>query len=82
MLSPEADEKTIKEIVARVLKVPITEIRLESRFKDDLAADSLDLILLLFELEDQMKLKLSDEEAKQVQTVADAVRLATQVAKQ
>ena len=79
MEAPEAVEKSVKEIIARVLKVPFAEIRMESRFKDDLGSDSLDLILLLYEMEDQLNLKLSDDEAKQITTVADAVKFASQV---
>jgi acyl carrier protein len=80
MSSPEETEKKLKEIVARVFKMPVEQIRLESRFKDDLGADSLDLVLLLYEVEDHLGINLSDDEAKQIQTVGDALRLASQIA--
>ncbi|HLY08453.1 MAG TPA: acyl carrier protein [Planctomycetota bacterium] len=80
MTTPEGIEKSVKEIVAKVLKIPLDTVKLESRFRDDLGADSLDLVLLLYELEDQLELKLSDDEAKSIQSVADAVKLAEQVA--
>jgi acyl carrier protein len=79
MTTPEGVEKSVKEIVAKVLKIPVETITLESRFRDDLGADSLDLVLLLYEMEDRLSLKLSDDEAKSVQTVADAVKFAAQV---
>jgi acyl carrier protein len=80
MSAPGATEQKVKEIIARVLKVPIEQVRTESRFRDDLGSDSLDLILLLYEMEDQLEIKLSDDEAKQIHTVGDAIRLASQVA--
>lgn len=79
MSEPESVEQKVKEIISRVLKVPLPKIQMHSRFRDDLGSDSLDLILLLYELEDQLGMKLSDDEAKAILTVGDAVRLATQV---
>jgi len=76
----EEIERSVKEIVSNVLKKPLEFITLDSRFQDDLRADSLDLVLLLYELEDRLALKLSDQEARSIKTVADAVRLAGQVA--
>jgi acyl carrier protein len=78
--SQEEIERSVKEIVSQVLKKPLEIIALDSRFHDDLRADSLDLVLLLYELEDRLALKLSDQEARSIKTVADAVRLAGQVA--
>lgn len=80
MKTQEEIENSVKEIVSTVLKKPLEFIRLDSRFQDDLSADSLDLVLLLYELEDRLALKLSDQEARSIKTVADAVRLARQVA--
>jgi acyl carrier protein len=79
MSTPEEMEKKLKEIVARVFKMPVEQVRLESRFRDDLGADSLDLVLLLYEVEDHLGINLSDDEAKQIQTVGDALRMATQI---
>ena len=76
---PDAVEKKVVEIIARVLKMPVEKIRPEARFKDDLGSDSLDLVLLLYEMEDQLDLKLSDDEVRKIQTVGDAIRLANQV---
>jgi acyl carrier protein len=80
MNTSEGLEKSVKDIVAKVLKIPVDTVKLQSRFRDDLGADSLDLVLLLYEMEDRLDLKLSDDEAKTVLTVADAVKLAEQVA--
>lgn len=80
MKTQEELERSVKEIVSTVLRKPLEFIKLDSRFQDDLSADSLDLVLLLYELEDRLALKLSDQEARSIKTVADAVRLAGQVA--
>ncbi len=80
MNSPEFAEKSLKEIVARIFKKPIDEIQMESRLREDLGADSLDLIVLLHEIEDQFDITVTDEEAQKVLTVGDAVRMAAQIA--
>ncbi|GIW50506.1 MAG: acyl carrier protein [Anoxybacillus sp.] len=46
---------------------------LESSFKEDLGADSLDVVELVMELEDEFDMEISDEEAEKIVTVGDAV---------
>jgi len=76
----EETQQKLREIIARVFKVRPEEVKPEARFKEDLGADSLDLILLLYEVEEKLGINLSDEEAKQIQTVADALKLASHLA--
>ena len=45
----------------------------DASFQADLDADSLDLVELIMELEDQFGLKISDEDAQQIATVGQAV---------
>jgi len=45
----------------------------EASFQDDLSADSLDLVELIMELEDQFGLKIPDEDAQKLQTVGQSV---------
>ena len=45
----------------------------ETRFKEDLEADSLDLYTLVQELEDTYGVRMSDEQAAKIQTVGQAV---------
>ena len=45
----------------------------QTRFKEDLEADSLDLYTLVQELEDTYGVKMTDEEAARIQTVAQAI---------
>ncbi|SDH92411.1 acyl carrier protein [Alteribacillus bidgolensis] len=63
----------IKNIVADRLGVEESEVTKEATFKDDLGADSLDVVELVMELEDEFDLEISDEEAEKISTVADVV---------
>jgi acyl carrier protein len=54
-------------------KVDIARIGEETRFKEDLDADSLDLYELVMELEDRYRIKVSEEQAAGIKTVGDAV---------
>jgi acyl carrier protein len=47
-------------------------ISLETSFKDDLNADSLDLVELIMALEDEFGLEVEDEEVENIKTVGDA----------
>ena len=65
----------IRAALAEALELPEEEIREESRFNEDLEADSLDLVELLLEMEQCFGFKVSDEEAAEIETVGDAVDL-------
>lgn len=79
MESPEAVESQLRSIMAKILKVPQEKLVAEASFKNDLGADSLDLVMLVYEIEDQLGITLSDEDAKKIVTVGDAFRLAAQM---
>lgn len=61
----------IKEIVVDQLGVNEEDVTLETRFIEDLEADSLDLFQVIMELEDAFDVKV--EEVENIKTVADAV---------
>jgi acyl carrier protein len=63
----------IKAHLADELDVEASAIGLDTRFKEDLEADSLDLYTLVQELEDSYGVSMSDEQAAQILTVGQAV---------
>ena len=63
----------IRDHLADELEVDPARITMETRFKEDLDADSLDLYTLVQELEDTYRVKMSDEEAAGIATVGLAV---------
>jgi acyl carrier protein len=70
-----------KEILERVIKATSEELRIpaekitpESRFKEDLGADSLDLVALFMALDEELKTTLPDDRDAGIVSVNDAVR--------
>ena len=65
-------ERVTKVIVDR-LGVDESEVKMEASFRDDLGADSLDVVELVMELEDEFDMEISDDDAEKIATVGDAV---------
>lgn len=63
----------VKKIIVDRLDVEEDNVKLEASFKDDLGADSLDIVELVMELEDEFEMEISDEDAEKISTVGDAV---------
>ncbi|WCK53013.1 acyl carrier protein [Aneurinibacillus sp. Ricciae_BoGa-3] len=63
----------VKKIIVDRLGVDESEIKPEASFKDDLGADSLDVVELVMELEDEFDLEISDEDAEKIATVGDVI---------
>ncbi len=64
----------VKRIVIERLGVEEAEVTPEAPFKDDLGADSLDVVELVMELEDEFDLEISDEDAEKITTVGEVVK--------
>ena len=71
--SREEIYERVKDVLVEQLGVDEGEINDAASFQDDLDADSLDLVELIMELEDQFGVKISDEDAQGIQTVGQAV---------
>lgn len=61
----------VKRIVVDRLGVEESQVTLEASFKEDLGADSLDVVELVMELEDEFDLEISDEDAEKITSVGD-----------
>jgi acyl carrier protein len=64
----------VKKVVAEVFKVEESRITLETKFIDDLKAESLDIITLLMEFEEAFDKRIPDEDAEKLLSVQDAVK--------
>ena len=79
MAAMERDEvmKLVRDHLSTELEVERARIQPETRFREDLDADSLDLYELVMELEDRYGIRVSEEEAARIETVGDAVDFVT-----
>ena len=63
----------IKMMVSKQFDIEEDDIIMETSFKDDLNADSIDLVELIMALEDEFELEVDDEDVETINTVGDAV---------
>lgn len=73
MLGKEELFEKIKAIIVEQLGIEEDKIAMDSKFRDDLEADSLDQVELIMAFEDEFGDEISDEEAQQIKTVGQAV---------
>lgn len=63
----------VKAVIVEVLKVDESDVKPETRFVEDLKADSMDLFFLIDGLSEKFGVAISDEDAQKITTVGDAV---------
>lgn len=63
----------VKKIIVEQLGVDPAKVTMEARFREDLEADSLDLVELIMAFEDEFGGEISDDEAQKIKTVGQAV---------
>ena len=73
VVSTEEIQNKVMDIVAEQLQVDRGSLSLEKSFLQDLKADSLDLVELVMEFEDQFKISIPDEDYEKIKTIGDAV---------
>ena len=66
--------ENMREIIAEQLNVDVNEITLETSFKDDLGADSLDLFELVMALEEEYNVEIPSEDLNELNTVEDVIK--------
>ncbi len=65
----------IQAMLAEALNIPVEKVTPDAKIVDDLGADSLDVVELLSQLEEEYGITIPDDEAEQLATVADVVKV-------
>ncbi|MDD2639579.1 MAG: acyl carrier protein [Sulfurimonadaceae bacterium] len=64
----------VKEVVVEQLDCDPAEVKEDSKFIEDLGADSLDVVELVMALEEKFDIEIPDEDAEKILTVGDAIK--------
>ena len=64
----------VRDVVVEQLNVSPDEVKEDSKFVEDLGADSLDVVELVMALEEEFDLEIPDDKAEGISTVADAIK--------
>jgi len=65
--------ETVKKIIVEVKDISGDDIQMESRFEEDLEADSLDVVEMIMLLEEEYEFEIPEEIAEKLKTVKDVV---------
>jgi acyl carrier protein len=69
-------EEKVRKVLAEQFAFDESQVTVESRFSEDLDADSLDMVEATMALEEALGIRIADEELQNVKTVGEAVSLA------
>ncbi|MCD6386384.1 acyl carrier protein [Candidatus Sumerlaeota bacterium] len=68
----------VKEIIVNKLGVSEEEVKEDASFVEDLGADSLDIVELIMDMEEEFNIEIPDEDAEQIRTVGEAINYITE----
>jgi acyl carrier protein len=71
-------EQKVRKVLAEQFAFEESQVTVESRFSEDLDADSLDMVEATMALEEALGIRIADEELQNVKTVGEAVSLAAE----
>ena len=63
----------MQDIIAEVMNVPKEDITPDTKFVDDLGADSLDIFQIIMGIEEEFDIEINNDDAEKIVTVQDAV---------
>ena len=66
-------EERVVDIVSENLGVNKEQVTRETRFQEDVGADSLDIVELVMELEEEFEITIPDDQAEKIKTVGEAI---------
>ncbi len=75
------DFEKLRGMIAEILSIEPESIRPDTKLKDELGADSLDLFQLVVELEERYDVEVPDDELEKIVTVQDALDMAKRLIK-
>ena len=73
-MSNESNFEKVRKAIAEQLDISEEEITVESRLLEDLSADSLDLVELVMDLENEFNVQIPDDELPSISTVGDILK--------
>ncbi len=68
----------LQAVIADKLSVEASEVKLESTFREDLGADSLDLFEVVMGIEEEFGIAIDNDDLEKIQTVGDALNYITE----
>lgn len=68
------EKEKVLAVVAEQLGVSVEDLTVETSFKDDLNADSLDLFQIIMSLEEEFGIEIPNEDAEKILTIGDALK--------
>jgi acyl carrier protein len=67
-------EERVKNIIVEQLNVDAESVTPDASFVDDLGADSLDIVELVMQMEDEFGFEIPDEDAEKIKSVGDVIK--------